>query len=504
MLYDIIEYNRGGIVSNIVNLKDLDIEDVGQLGTESDNLTGSKNLIKDYSDSLIDSLSTVNNYDDIDLSTAAGTLQNNIKNVFNDVDITAENIALYYSLMNEANSSGATPSAASSMSLEQQLDSVGGTAVNLPSGLGSVHSYMGWQCITAPSSNQYKLREAAGMNFDSEGFGKIGDRYVVATTTTFGNVGDYIDVVQEDGSVIKCIIGDIKSQGDPGCNQWGHNNGQCVVEFVVDKASWYGGHANPGTSSCHPEWNQNITQIINKGNYFDTDQSLLSAPSSSSAPSMPVANNTVTYSVGNNSQPSYSSGSSGNSVVYSSNSWSTGAGAAVVGVTAPVVVGGGSSGGSPTVSTTPVTTTSGDPNIDISKYHNNLDAGFEVTAGNTAYELSDSDVDLLCAIVSAESDGTYDDALAVITTILNRCESQAWINSHGTDPVRQATAPNQFVVYQEGLYKKFTNGNSSDIVKEAVKDALAGVRNHKYLSFRSNGSTGYSSNMISPTGNRYK
>lgn len=144
-----------------------------------------------------------------------------------------------------------------------------------------------------------------------------------------------------------------------------------------------------------------------------------------------------------------------------------------------------------------------DPNIDISKYHNNVAYGFEVTTGNLCYDLCDEDIDLLCAIVSAESDKSYDDALAVITTILNRCETSNWINSHGRDPIAQATAPNQFVVYQHGSYERYLNGNAPDTVKEAVADALAGVRNHKYTSFRSNGSTSYSNNMISSTGNRY-
>ena len=155
----------------------------------------------------------------------------------------------------------------------------------------------------------------------------------------------------------------------------------------------------------------------------------------------------------------------------------------------------------------PVKITEGDPNnpdIDITKYSNYPEKGFEVTTGNLCYELSDADIELLCAIVSAESDKTYDDALAVITTILNRCETDNWIRSHGTDPIAQATAPNQFVVYQHGSYKKYMNGNAPETVVQAVKDALAGVRNHKYLSFRSNGTTSYSDNMISPTGNRYK
>ena len=89
------------------------------------------------------------------------------------------------------------------------------------------------------------------------------------------------------------------------------------------------------------------------------------------------------------------------------------------------------------------------------------------------YELSDADIELLCAIVSAESDKTYDDALAVVTTILNRCETDNWIRSHGTDPIAQATAPNQFVVYQHGSYKKYMNGNAPETVVQAVKDALA-------------------------------
>lgn len=144
-----------------------------------------------------------------------------------------------------------------------------GTTINIPSGLGSVHTYMGWQKITSKTSTQYKLREQAGMNFDTEGFGKINGRYVIACTATFGGVGDYIDFYQEDGSIIPCIIGDIKSQGDEGCTQWGHLNGRCIIEFVVNKDTWYNPmHANPGTSSCHPEWNKNLVKAVNGGSYF--------------------------------------------------------------------------------------------------------------------------------------------------------------------------------------------------------------------------------------------
>lgn len=144
-----------------------------------------------------------------------------------------------------------------------------GDVINIPKGLGSVHTYMGWQKITSTTSTQYKLREKAGMKFDSEGFGKINGRYVIACTTTYGTVGDYVDFYQEDGTIIPCIIGDIKNQNDSGCNKWGHNNGQCIIEFVVNKDTWYNtNHPNPGTSSCHPEWHKNLTKAVNGGSYF--------------------------------------------------------------------------------------------------------------------------------------------------------------------------------------------------------------------------------------------
>lgn len=154
-----------------------------------------------------------------------------------------------------------------------------------------------------------------------------------------------------------------------------------------------------------------------------------------------------------------------------------------------------------TVSSTPYNS---NDSVDTSEYKSNEASGFVVTEGNTKYDLNDSDKDLLYAIVAAESDKSKDDALAVASTILNRCEDTRWVNSHGTNPIKQATAPNQFVVYQEGYYKKYTNGQAPEAVKQAVNDALNGVRNHNYLSFRSNGSTKYSSNMITETGNRYK
>lgn len=474
---------------------DTEITNKDELLSLSTELTTQAENITTLAEQLKSSLSQAEDYEDFNVTQAANTLISNLDALTTDLSTVSTNINSYASqiIALDVNDFG-------SSSFENYLSSIGGTAITLPSGLGNTFTYMGWQCITAKSSMQYKLKEAAGMNFDEEGFGRVGDRYVVATTTTFGKVGDYIDVVQADGSVLKCIIGDIKNQNDSGCNQWGHYNGQNVIEFVVDKGSWYGKKDNPGTPSNHPEWRQTITQIVNKGNYFEMDAkpqattaNYVQYPNTSgSNTAATAATAVVTTTVANTMTYSGSGASGGTS--YQTLTYNNPAPQQT-----PVV----DSTPKQITETTPVTTTSGDPNVDISKYHNNLAAGFEVTTGNTSYELNDSDFQLICAIVSAESDKSYDDALAVVTTILNRCEAPNWVASHGTSPVSQATAPNQFVVYQHGSYKQYL-GNAPETVVTAVRDALAGVRNHHYLSFRSNNSKSYSSNMITSTGNRYK
>lgn len=132
--------------------------------------------------------------------------------------------------------------------------------------IGGAYTYERWDRTWAAGTRQ-KALNAKYEGYDAEGFGRIGDRYVIACTTTFGQVGDLIDFVLADGTVIKTVVGDIKNQSDPGCTIWGHMNGENVIEFIVDGSSWYKGHANPGAASCHPDWGGlTVTQAVNYGN----------------------------------------------------------------------------------------------------------------------------------------------------------------------------------------------------------------------------------------------
>ena len=152
--------------------------------------------------------------------------------------------------------------------------------------------------------------------------------------------------------------------------------------------------------------------------------------------------------------------------------------------------------------------------IDLSKYKSNPALGFVVTDDNPRYQLEGYDFDLVVAIVSAEYEKSRDDALAVISVILNRCDSPSWSSWAGPTPVDQVIKKNQFEVYTIKSYLKYMpdgalyNTQHYLYAKEAVIDALNGIRNNKYDSFRSwtyitNGDY-YSYNYIVEGGNRYK
>ena len=144
-------------------------------------------------------------------------------------------------------------------------DSYGsGKTINIPSPYGDSFTYMGWSLITSTGSNQYKLRVKTGEHYDANGFGKIGDRYVIACTPTFGKIGDEIDFVLANGRVIHGVMGDEKNMSDAGCNKWGHDGGHSVVEFVVNKFMWY--HTGKTVTRFHPEWAKSrVVKAVNLG-----------------------------------------------------------------------------------------------------------------------------------------------------------------------------------------------------------------------------------------------
>ena len=93
-------------------------------------------------------------------------------------------------------------------------------------------TFMGYKTITDKTSKQYELQQMAYT--DEEGFRKIDNRYCVAIGTAFGvYTGQMFDVELENGTVIECIVGDIKKEKDTDETNTFTKQG-CCLEFIVD------------------------------------------------------------------------------------------------------------------------------------------------------------------------------------------------------------------------------------------------------------------------------
>lgn len=147
--------------------------------------------------------------------------------------------------------------------------------------------------------------------------------------------------------------------------------------------------------------------------------------------------------------------------------------------------------------------------IDASKYINNETMGFKVTENNKEYYLEGYEFDVVVAVVAGEFDRNLNDALAVVSVILNRCDDTTWSRWSGSSPYTQVIAKGQFEVYFKDYYLAYMPGGSryqSDkyyVAKQALIDGMNGIRNNKYTGFRAWGVSSYSDKYIVYGGNRY-
>ena len=112
-----------------------------------------------------------------------------------------------------------------------------------------------------------------------------------------------------------------------------------------------------------------------------------------------------------------------------------------------------------------------------------MGTGGHMTDG-TNYTLEE--MNLIYACVQQEDGQSYEGALAVISTVMNRVDSPEW-SFCGRNALEQLKAPGQFCYSIDDNWKAWLDGNVQDYVKKAVDDCLKeGIRNHDYTSFRTN------------------
>ena len=103
----------------------------------------------------------------------------------------------------------------------------------LPPGiLGIEKLYMPYDSITRLGSAQLELQEYAYT--DDKGFRRVGRRYMIALGTYYADyIGQLFIITFSDGTIIECIIGDVKADihTDKTHRYSGSDN---IVEFIID------------------------------------------------------------------------------------------------------------------------------------------------------------------------------------------------------------------------------------------------------------------------------
>ena len=94
-----------------------------------------------------------------------------------------------------------------------------------------------------------------------------------------------------------------------------------------------------------------------------------------------------------------------------------------------------------------------------------------------------SELETIWAIVMQEGGSSYDSALAVVSSAINRTNSSSW-SRNGSTIYEQLTAPGQYCYSIDSYWIKYLGGNVPDSVKQAVADGMNGKTNHPYTCFR--------------------
>lgn len=132
---------------------------------------------------------------------------------------------------------------------------------NVPSYSG-YKSWMDYRAITSTSSPQYLLQNEYAYT-GTYGIRQINGRFCVAVGSYFtDDIGQYFDLILENGTVIPCILADQKADKDTDSNGIFTLHNGCATEFIVDTSVLnYAAKRDGDISSCCDEWDSPVVQI---------------------------------------------------------------------------------------------------------------------------------------------------------------------------------------------------------------------------------------------------
>ena len=123
-------------------------------------------------------------------------------------------------------------------------------------------SWMPYTAITSVDSKQYELQQIAYTG--DYGIRMIDGRYCVALGSYFGaDIGQYFDIVLENGVIIPCVMSDLKADIHTDSSNIVTVANGCMSEFIVDYYALDKNAKKDGDmSSCLKSWNSHIVKII--------------------------------------------------------------------------------------------------------------------------------------------------------------------------------------------------------------------------------------------------
>lgn len=124
-------------------------------------------------------------------------------------------------------------------------------------------SYEDYRSITSKNTPHYKLQNLYATTAN-DGLRAVNGRYCIALGSYFTtSIGQYVDVVLENGTVIECILGDQKSNAHTEWPHVAHPDGS-VVEFIIDRKviDPYIYYTTGNVSFLYEEWKSPVAQIV--------------------------------------------------------------------------------------------------------------------------------------------------------------------------------------------------------------------------------------------------
>jgi hypothetical protein len=124
-------------------------------------------------------------------------------------------------------------------------------------------SYEDWRNIKSKNTPHYKLQNAYAYTGE-DGIRMVEGRYCIAVGSYFTTrIGQYIDVVLQNGTVIKCILGDQKADAHTDDLHISHNSDGSIVEFIIDKKEMSSLVLTMGSVSyLYEEWQSPVVKIL--------------------------------------------------------------------------------------------------------------------------------------------------------------------------------------------------------------------------------------------------